>query len=577
MAGKKKKQAKKPLISRKTIIALCTIALVVVILVALVVRSSTGSGSSAYRETTVEYGTLVVGITESGSVEIGTQDQVFEMDLSELTRATTSGSSSSSSSGSGGMSAMGGLSGSGADVSSVFSQIFNMAGSSGSSSTSTIGDLTVAEVAVSVGQEVSVGDTLYVLEEETVTELREQLEENVETAKADLELVYADQESSRLSAEYTYQSSLLYGSYAQTEYNETVQSLQDAVTEAQESLTEAQEILAEYQEELVEAQTVLDNAQLLLDGLTYSVEVYENDKWDDSYAAYIYATTFADWKDAQEYYDTCESEVEQLEEKVEQAQSNVDSYTQQLANAQSSLAIGTITAKETYDLRMLAYETAEETYEIAMAYLEDEASEQEETYNNAVEILESFDSYISGNEILSDYNGVITSVELEVGDNVTTNTTLVTLYDQDDVTLTVTVDEDDMTDIAVGGEVNIEFTAYPDEIYEAEVKEISDATYDSSGNVVYDVTVTVTSDASGLFQDMTGDVTFVTKEVEDVLYVSNRAITREGTKSYVKMRDSSGNITQAEVTTGFSDGTYVEIVEGLTEGDVVLIESVVSD
>ncbi len=540
---------------------------------AVVVNSLNSSEEVAYRETTVEYGSLVVGITESGSVEIGTQDQVFELDLSELVRASTSSTSGSSSGSGGGMDSMGG--GGGSDVSSVFSQIFSMSGSSGSSSSSLIGDLTVAEVSVSVGQEISVGDTLYVLEEDTVTELREQLEENVEAALADLELVYADQESSRLSAEYTRQSSILYGSYAQTEYDNTVKSLQDAVTEAEENLAEAQELLAEYEEELADAQLLYEQAQLLVDTLEYSVE--HNSKWDGSYEAYIYATQFQEWKDAQTYLEECGTEVESLTEKIEQTQSGITSYTQQLANAQSSLATGTLTAKETYDLRMLAYNTAQETYDIAIAYLEDAAAEQEETYANAVEILNSFDTYISGNEILSDYNGVVTSVALEAGDNVTTNTTLITLYDLDEVTMTVAVDEDDMTDIGLGGAVNISLTAYPDDIYQGEVTEISDAYYDSSSNVVYDVTVTITSDASGLFQGMTGEVTFVTKESQEVLYVSNRAITRSGTKSYVKMRDSSGNVTQVEVTTGFSDGVYVEIIDGLSEGDVVLIESVVSD
>ncbi|MCD7807254.1 MAG: efflux RND transporter periplasmic adaptor subunit [Lachnospiraceae bacterium] len=571
MAEKRLRKKKEPLVSRKLLIGLVCIALAVILVAAVVMNSLDSSEEVAYRETTVEYGSLVVGITESGSVEIGTQNQVFELDLSELVRASTSGSSGSSGSG-GGMNSMGG---GGVDVSSVFSQIFSMSGSSGSGSSGTIGDLTVAQVAVSVGQQISEGDVLYVLEEDTVAELREQLEENVEAALADLELVYADQESSRLSAEYTYQSSILYGAYAQIEYDNTVSSLQEAVTEAEEKLAEAQEQLAEYEEELASAQVLYEQAQMLADNLEYSVE--HNNKWDGSYNAYIYASQFLEWKEAQTYLESCESEVENLTEKIEQTQSDITSDTQQLANAQSSLATGTRTAQETYDLRMLAYNTAQETYDIAIAYLDDAAADQEETYANAVEILDSFDSYISGNEILSDYNGVVTSVALEVGDNVTTNTTLVTLYDQDEVTVTVAVDEDDMTDIELGGQVNISFTAYPDDIYQAEVTEISDAYYDSSSNVVYDVTVTITSDASGLFQGMTGDVTFVTKESEEVLYVSNRAITRSGTKSYVKMRDSNGNVIQVEVTTGFSDGVYVEIIDGLSEGDVVLIESVVSN
>lgn len=151
-----------------------------------------------------------------------------------------------------------------------------------------------------------------------------------------------------------------------------------------------------------------------------------------------------------------------------------------------------------------------------------------------------------------------------------------TLYDTDSVEMTVTVDEDDMTDIAVQTAANITFTAYPDTIFKADVTEISDASTDSSGNVTYEVTVTLNGDVSGLFQGMTGDVTLITRQTEKVLYVSNRAVFREGTASYVKMKKTDGSIVKQKVTTGFSDGEYVEIIEGLSEGDTVLIESKVS-
>ncbi len=68
-------------------------------------------------------------------------------------------------------------------------------------------------------------------------------------------------------------------------------------------------------------------------------------------------------------------------------------------------------------------------------------------------------------------------------------------------------------------------------------------------------------------------MTFITKEIEDVLYVSNKAVIAEDAKSYVKVKDDSGNVQKVEVTTGFSDGVHVEIQEGLKEGDTVLIES----
>lgn len=82
---------------------------------------------------------------------------------------------------------------------------------------------------------------------------------------------------------------------------------------------------------------------------------------------------------------------------------------------------------------------------------------------------------------------------------------------------------------------------------------------------------------TGLYQGMTGDVTFITRETKQVCYVSNRAIFREGTRSYVKCRDENDKIVEKDVVTGFSDGVNVEILEGLSQGDVVLIESKVSE
>ena len=100
------------------------------------------------------------------------------------------------------------------------------------------------------------------------------------------------------------------------------------------------------------------------------------------------------------------------------------------------------------------------------------------------------------NAVCARYNGVITGVELEAGDKISTGTSLVTLYDMDEVTITVTVDEDDMTNISLGSAANIALTAYPEDTFMAKVTAIGDATSDSSGNITYDVTVTLEGDVS---------------------------------------------------------------------------------
>lgn len=555
--------------NKKAVLALILLAVILLALViGLAIKSSLSeSGQVTYREVETVYGDLTVGITESGSVDIGTVEQTFDLDISELVRATVSSSSGGSGSGGNAGGMMGGGQSGGMDM---FSQIFNFAGQSGQNTTGESDSIEITEVMVSVGEYVEEGDVLYVLDEEKVEELRERLQSDVEKASADLELVYAQQEESRQSAKQTLDSSLAYGEYALTEYNRTITSLTEAVEEKQEALAVAKEELQLYKSRLLTAQEDYANALNLLANATWCVE--NTDKVNNTY---MYVKYVELQTQAQSNVTTLENQISQLERSIESAESQVENLTTELAKAKRSLATGKLTAKQTYDLRLLAYENAQETYNIAISYLDENAVEQEDTYAAAEERWEEFGSQIDGNSVCATYSGVITDVALAVGDSLSTGSSLITLYDLDDVTMTVTVAEDDMTDIMVGSMANVSFTAYPDQVFSAVVSEIGDAT-SSSGEITYDVTVSLQGDVSGLYQSMTGEITFITKETKAVLYVPNRAIIRKSNKSYVKVKEN-GNVKTVEVVTGFSDGVNVEIKEGLSEGDVVLIESKVED
>lgn len=560
---------------RKVTTGVCGVCVIAV--VAGAIGLSGGSDTEViYKETTVKYGTLVKGVTESGFVDIGTVDQTFDLDMSALKRTDSSNSSSSdgssgstavSSSGSGGfggMSASGGGAQGGLDM---FGQIFNMGGSS-SNSSSDDSTLTVAEVVVSVGQQVCEGDPLYLLEEDSVTELEEELQSNVEKAKADLEAVEADQTLSRQQAKYTYDSSTAYSSYIDTEYSTTLQELQNTADSAESTLEQAKSSLEDYQAQLTEITAAYKDAEQLLANCQYSLN--GTDPADDTYG-YVYFAQLTE--QAQSTVDSLEQQKEELEQKVEQAEENVTTAENTYNKAKRELAQGKLTATETKQLRTLAYNTAQETYDIALGYLAQDLADQQDTYDETLEKWNEFSTYIDGNAVCAKYNGVITSVELEAGDKISTGTSLVTLYDMDEVTMTVTVEEDDMTDISLGSAANVALTAYPEDLFTAKVTAIGDAASDSSGNITYDVTVTLEGDVSGLFQSMTGDVTFVTEETADVLYVSRRAIITEDDKTYVKVKTADGSVEKKEVTTGLSDGSNIEISGDIAEGDTVLIES----
>lgn len=567
---------------KKILFGSISILVVLTLVLSIAAINKDDQAKYVYKETTVKFGTLIVGVTESGTVDIGTVEQTFDLDMSALQRVETGNSGTSSGFGTGsnigsaggmgsigGMGAAGGMSAAGGSTSlNMFSQMFsgggNLIGAGDSSS------LTIGKVLVSVGQQVTKGDALFELAEDSVSELEQELQDNVEKAKADLDAVYADQNLSKQTAKSTYESSMAYGNYAQTEYNTTVSELQSAVDDSKATLEKAKTTLSEYQTRLADITESYNDAVKARDNFQYSLDHTEPTD------AYMYVYYYEYTEQAQQMADSLEQQKEQLEKNVEQAEENVKTATQNYEKAKRNLDQGLLSAKQTLALRELAYNTAQETYDITLAYLEEDAVTQEEIYQETKEKWEEFSSYISGNSILAGYNGVITSVELEKGDSITTGSLLVTLYDLADVSMTVSVYEEDMTDISLGSLANINFTAYPEEVFTATVTEISDASTDSSGNVLYEVTITIDGDTTGLFQGMTGDITFVTEQSEETLYVSKRAVATENDKSYVKIREEDGDIMKKEVSTGFSDGTYIQITEGLSEGDIVLIESKVS-
>ena len=95
-----------------------------------------------YRETTVEYGDLTVGITEDSTVSIGTVSQTFDLDISALVSSDSSSGSSQTDSMSGGM----GM------------QMFSFGESSYTSQSQ---EMKIDSVHITVGQEIQAGDVLY--------------------------------------------------------------------------------------------------------------------------------------------------------------------------------------------------------------------------------------------------------------------------------------------------------------------------------------------------------------------------------------------------------------------------------
>lgn len=518
--------------------------------------SGTEEESFVYRETSVEYGMLTVGISDESSVSIGTIEQTFDLDISALVSNETQTSKTSSAEGMGG--GMGGM------------QMFSI----GTQYTSQSQSLEVEEVHVTVGQKIEAGDILYTMSAESVDKIRKTLQEDVQETLNEYETIQIEQKESRIQAQQVYETYITNGKYAKLIYDNDLAALQKAVDDAVQAVNDKQDELNENLLELTEAQEELNEANAYLKEAQGAVSENYEGRYDNPYYYTVYENTR---ETAEALVEKLTEQVENLTEQSESLTLEIEAAMRDLNQANMALEKGKLTSKQTYDIDTYYSNSASEWYQIQTASLDNELQSAKNSYDDAQAKLSEFDTYIVDNTVLAQYSGVITQVELEAGDSVSKDTRLIVLYDQEAVTMDVALSEEDYQTINKEGNVNISYTAYPDELYTGVISEVSDAEYDSStGELYYTVTITIQGDVSGLYEGMTGDVTFVTKETREVLYVSNRAIFRDGTRSYVKMRDADGNIVEKDVVTGFSDGVNVEIVEGLSEGDIALIEGKVS-
>lgn len=539
----------------KIIFSVCCLAVAAVIITEIVISSmSSDSSDVTYRETKAAKGALTVGVEEDGTVAVGTSSQTFDIDLSAYSSSTSSDYSWSSSG-----SSMGG----GMDPNS-------QGQSTGTSSTASgTRQLQVEEVYASTGQSVSKGDKLLKLTKSSVDTIRTDLEQDVNNALLTYNKQKTQQTLSDLSDSQELETNKSYGSYAQTQYDVTIQQLTDAVNEAQDTLDDANDDMSDLQDELTEMQSHVTTYAKLKENAEYSKKGTDKDS-----EIYWWLVAENARESATDMVDTLTDNIDKQNDLIKAQQEEIDKDTDTLNDAKEALDLGQVTAKAEYDKDVLDYNNAQELYDTGTGQTALTTEEAKDDYDEAKAKLDEFDSVIKDQIISSDYDGVITAVGPAADDYIGTDSDIITVNDHDKATVTVDVDEDDMTDITEGSTANVYCPALPDDTYTAEVTEVGDASYDSSTKTTsYEVTVTLDGDTQSLFAGMTAQVTFITKQTKDVVYVSNRAITRDDGTSYVNIKDDNGKIVKKEVTTGFSDGNNVEIKSGLSDGDVVLIES----
>ena len=148
---------------------------------------------------------------------------------------------------------------------------------------------------------------------------------------------------------------------------------------------------------------------------------------------------------------------------------------------------------------------------------------------------------------------------------------LMTVTPQDTMTLTVALDEKDISSISPGMTAEITINALPGEEFEGEVTRVAMSGSGNGGSSKFAVELTLPRQ-SKMLAGMSASAVIPLYEKMNVLTVPAAALVEDGAKTvvYTALDKKTGEPSApVEVTTGISDGETVEILSGLSSGDSI--------
>ena len=280
---------------------------------------------------------------------------------------------------------------------------------------------------------------------------------------------------------------------------------------------------------------------------------------------------------------------EEVEKQIDTLSDKVDSYALAVKEATLTMQTGTLTALQKQVLSKLASETAKAQYNLTALQLSQAVDAAAQAVDQTVRRIAEIEESVPQDGIVrAPCTGVVASVIVEAGDSIKvtydedtdtlTQKNLLVLTDISTVTVPITVSEEDILQVYLGQPARAVMNAFEDQTFSAEVDTIApEAARAGAAAVSYTVGVRYNGiNTQTMYEGMSAQITLIRKEVNNVLTVSNNAVTNKNGIATVLRQKSDGTTEEVEVRTGFSNGQIVEIISGVKAGDILLAPSGVS-
>ena len=174
--------------------------------------------------------------------------------------------------------------------------------------------------------------------------------------------------------------------------------------------------------------------------------------------------------------------------------------------------------------------------------------------------------------IRAPFSGVVLSINVISGDMVSKGTALLVFVDLSKVRLKAEVDEFDIAKVQKGQKVTITSDSLGDEKLGSKVESVSPGAEVINNISIFTVSTVLNNSEGKLKPGMSADLSILISADKGIL-VPSKAVTSVRTRSYVKVYVNE-EIETKKVTVGADDGRNIVVLEGLEEGEFVVIPTV---
>lgn len=484
-----------------------------------------------YKEETVQRGDLTVGVTESGSLSFGITSQLYDLEL----------------------------------------QTEEEKEEEDDDEEDTTQYLRIEDIYVAVGERIEEGDPVLKFSDSSIQAIRKKLR----ATQTEREIALAEANSEYYlnvaAAELTRQASETKSASADNVYSAQMAQLQ---TEVQTYTVKISNLYREIDRLLENLEDAKENLSDITDTYKEALADYEN---TSDFSRYGQIENLDTYINAKEQYEQAQQKVEDIQNQITQAQESIMDYNGKIEETGYARDINELGVKQTYETSVNGGTTADNTYRSTLENLQTSVDSAQEDLEEINGIIQNFEDFVGDGTIYAEGNGIVTQLGYETGDDLENSGVMVAFASPAEMTISVDVSQEDIVSLSLGNSVDIAFSAYPDETWAGTITSITTtATSQYATTISYPVTVLVKGDTTKLYGGMTADITFVTDTRDNALYVPRKAIVKENDRTYVYMDGADGEKELTEVTTGLSNGAYVEILRGLSEGDTIYIATVES-